>query len=332
MGRRHLKAARELGLDVVGLCDPSEAARATAAQEAGLPADRLYADLPALLAARRPACVIVASTGPYHAPAVRAAVAAGARYILCEKPMATSGAEAREMADLCAQAGCRLAVNLSRRYAPRYIELRALLASGALGAIRHVQVAGGAGGLGCIGTHYFDLVGWLLQARPQWASGRLDPVVTPNVRGAEYVDPGGRGLVGYDQGATAYFELSGDVQSMAIFTIVGTIGYVEADEWSGPRGGRLDIFTRPPAQRDLPPTRFVVPERRSLELADDLDPVAMARACLRDLLTDHREQTVTGGIDAVETVMAFHLSDQRDGARVALPLQGADRDFRVPIT
>lgn len=332
MGRRYLRACQVLGLEVVGVADPDPSALQAAAAEGGLASSRVFRDTGEMLARCRPQAVVVASTGPYHAVAVDLAVASGARVVACEKPMATSGAEARRMAEACARFGCRLGVNLSRRYSQRYRRLRDLLDSGRLGQITHMTFAIGAGGLGCVGTHYFDLAAWLLRSRPAWVAGNVDSTTAPNVRGPEYVDPGGSGVVGYGSGATAYFQLSGNVQSMAAFTIVGTHGFVEGDEMSGPLWGRLDIAARPAEQRDEPMTRFVMPERWSLPFDEPLDPVVWAAAFLGDLLSATPEPTVEGGIDAVETVMAFHLSHSRAGARVELPLQGADLGFRVPIT
>lgn len=332
MGRRYIHAARELGLDIVGVCDPEASALQAAATECGLPDSRRFQDAGEMLARSRPVIVVVASPGPHHAAAVELAASAGAKFVACEKPMATSGAEARRMAEACARQSCRLGVNLSRRFSQRYRNLRQLLQAGGIGRVRYLSFAIGAGGLGCVGTHYFDLAAWLMDARPVWVAGEIDATVTPNVRGHQYIDPGGRGSVGYENGATASFELSGDVQSTGVFTIVGTHGVVEGDELTGPLWGRIDISARPEESWEEPMTRFVKPRRFPLTFDEPLDPVAWATAFLRDLLADHREPTAAAGIDAVDTVMAFHLSSRLGGARVRLPLAGTDAEFRVPIT
>jgi len=333
MGRRHLAALAQMGASPVAVCDRSEAALAAAQAELRAPA-AAYADWRALLAAEAPRLdlVVVATNGPSHHDVVVAAARGGARAVLCEKPMSTSGARARAMAAACAAAGTRLAVNMPRRFADRFLRLKALLAGGAIGRLLHVNVSVGAGGLGCIGTHYFDFVAWLADTRALWVSGEVDRDPAPNVRGAEFRDPGGRGLVGYANGMAACYQLLGEAAITPLMQIVGSDGYVDFDGWTPPAGGRIAVYARPPEARATLKTRFVEPRRVPFDAGEALDVVGATRACLEDLLGAQREDTCAGGIAAVDTVMAFHLSAQRGGARVGLPLEGADLDFDVPIT
>jgi predicted dehydrogenase len=90
MGRRHIPAARAIGLEIVGICDQSCEALAAAEQNEGIPSHYLYVDVRELLEVRRPDCVVIATTAPSHCEITAAAVVSGVRFILCEKPMATS--------------------------------------------------------------------------------------------------------------------------------------------------------------------------------------------------------------------------------------------------
>jgi predicted dehydrogenase len=155
--------------------------------------------------------LIVSTNGPSHAEIVIAAAKAGVRHILCEKPMATSGQSARHMADVCRQTGSRLAINYSRRFMDRYRAFKRSLSEKPIGDIDHLNVTIGSGGLGCIGSHWFDFVEWLLESPPEWVMGSVDKNPAPCVRGEQFFDPGGKGLVRYQSGVTAFFELSGDV-------------------------------------------------------------------------------------------------------------------------
>lgn len=331
MGMRHLQALRAAGLETIAICDRQVArfadARALCAPKAGT-----YTDSRKLIEAeaKRLDLLVIATNGPSHHPIALAAVGAGVRHVVCEKPLATSGQKAREMAEACRKAGTRLAVNHSRRFSERFTRLRELVQGGRIGRLLHVNVSAGAGGLGCIGTHYFDLVSWLADAAPVSVIGTLDDDPAPNVRGAEFFDPGGRGLVGYANGVTASYQLSGDAPVMPLLQFICTEGYAELVGWAA-QGGRIEAYARPAAERATPKTRSVAPERVAFDPGPPLDLIDAARRCYEDLLGAHREQTVPSAIAAVDTVMGFHLSAQR-AAAVALPLTGEDLAFEVAIT
>lgn len=333
MGRRHLLALRGIPMEAVAVCDLASSTFAAAGELCARP-PHMYTSWQEMLEreAGRIDVITIATNGPSHRDIVVAAARAGVRFILCEKSMATSGHAAREMARVCSDAGARLAVNFSRRFADRFIRLKSLLANGAIGRIRHVNVSVGAGGLGCIGSHYFDFVAWLADTTPTWVIGEIDHDPAPNVRGPQFFDPGGRGLIGYANGMTACFQLSGDVAITPLMQVIGTDGYVDLDGWAPPAGGRVAIFARPDNERHSLKTRFVKPETVPFELGEAMDVVAATRACLADLTNTHREDTVTPGIAAVDTVMAFHLSSQRHWAKVDLPLTGNDLKLDIPIT
>lgn len=333
MGRRQIQAARQAGMRVAALCDVAEAAFPAAIELCGEPS-RTYTRWQDLLERERGQAevILIATNGPSHHAITLAAASVGYPYILCEKPMATSGRAAREMAQACAASGARLAVNLARRFHDRTIRLKQLLQSGVIGDLHHINVSVGAGGLGCIGTHYFDLVAWLADTHATWVAGEVDRIPAPNVRGAQFFDPGGRGMAGYANGMTACYQLSGDVAITPMMQIVGTQGFISLDNWTPPHGGKVEVFARPAAQRDVVKTRFVMPERVPFDAGDAMDVVRATRACLEDLVGPHREDTASGGIDAVDAVIGFHLSSQRGGARVPLPLSGGDLEFDVPIT
>lgn len=118
-----------------------------------------------------------------HAPMVLAALDAGA-HVLCEKPMAMNADEARAMLDR-AQALNRVhAIGHELRFNPNRRKIRQLIADGAIGAVRHVNIVNisatwgnpasrvkddwwslasmGGGRLGANGSHQIDLLRYWL--------------------------------------------------------------------------------------------------------------------------------------------------------------------------
>jgi predicted dehydrogenase len=123
-----------------------------------------------------------------HAEYALEALAAG-RHVLVEKPMAKSASEANAMIEAAQRRGLRLGVAYYRRAFPKMQKIKALLASGALGTIVHVDVvcrswyapalddpkrwrvdksrSAGAGALADVGVHRLDLLDdWFGPLRP----------------------------------------------------------------------------------------------------------------------------------------------------------------------
>jgi predicted dehydrogenase len=123
--------------------------------------------------------VDICTPGDSHAEIAIAALEAG-KHVLCEKPLANSVAEAEAMAEAARRArerGVRAMVAFNYRRVPALAHARKLVASGALGEIRHVRSvylqdwlsdpqapmtwrlrreSAGSGALGDLGAHIVD--------------------------------------------------------------------------------------------------------------------------------------------------------------------------------
>lgn len=105
-----------------------ESGGATLAAELGVD----YVDTYEELLAWGPDAVVVCSENTRHRAHVEAAAAAGAA-VLCEKPLATSVADADAMVAACAAAGVPLMVAFPVRFSPAFTDLRDQFRAGALG-------------------------------------------------------------------------------------------------------------------------------------------------------------------------------------------------------
>src|SRR5262250_1723847 len=97
-----------------------------------------YSQLGDLLKDSRVDGVFVASPNALHAEHVVQAAEAG-KHVLCEKPMATTIADAVRMVQACRRAGVTLGVAFNLRQHPAYIRARDLVAAGVLGRVVLVQ-------------------------------------------------------------------------------------------------------------------------------------------------------------------------------------------------
>jgi predicted dehydrogenase len=123
--------------DVVAVCDPRIERAEAAARRWGVP--RFYADLEALLADPGVDAVEILTPTYLHREHVLAAVAAG-RHVSCQKPLATSVADAQEMARAAAAAGVVLRVTECFAHYPPLERARALIRGGAIGRPLFVRI------------------------------------------------------------------------------------------------------------------------------------------------------------------------------------------------
>jgi 1,5-anhydro-D-fructose reductase (1,5-anhydro-D-mannitol-forming) len=159
-------------------------------------ASRAGTDYAAMLS--NPDIDVVAITTPnaFHAEQVVAAARAG-KNVLCDKPMATSTAEAKDAFDACRQAGVKLGINFQTRHFTCFQEARRVIASGEIGDVIAVQIDAASGdvplsgwradprlarlgSINNIAVHIYDVLRFLLAAEVTEVTALLD-----NVRGLD---------------------------------------------------------------------------------------------------------------------------------------------------
>ena len=173
---------------LVGVYDPDMARAQALAAPYGAKA---FATLEELLADPTISAVSVCTSNSTHAAVSIAALRAG-KHVLCEKPMATSTAEAQAMINAARAGGKILMVGHNQRLDPAHAEAKRLLKSGLLGKVLSFQTAFSHGGperwlnraagddvwffraaqssfgvLGDLGVHKIDLLCWLLDDEVQ---------------------------------------------------------------------------------------------------------------------------------------------------------------------
>ncbi len=116
--------------DVVALCDPRAEVAERRAREWGV--ERVYGDVESLLADDQVDAVEILSPTHLHKEHVIAAAQAG-KHISCQKPMANSVADCREMLAAVAGAGVTFRISECFYHYPPLVEARRLIADGAIG-------------------------------------------------------------------------------------------------------------------------------------------------------------------------------------------------------
>ena len=97
--------------------------------------DALYLDYREMIEQEELDIVCIATHPGLHRPIVEAAVAAGAKGIFCEKPLALNLEDGDAIVAACKAANCVLSVNHSRRWDPAHRHAKAMIDAGAIGNI-----------------------------------------------------------------------------------------------------------------------------------------------------------------------------------------------------
>ncbi len=126
----------------------------------------LYTDWQKLLEELRPDIVSICTWSATHPQITIAAAQAGAKGIICEKPLGEDLGGPMDAIAACEQAGCKLTVHEQRRYMPGFATAREQLLAGAIGSPITLCWRN-EGGLMNIGTHFVDAANFVL-GDPDW--------------------------------------------------------------------------------------------------------------------------------------------------------------------
>jgi len=228
-----------------------------------------------------------------HVEAALQAAAAG-KHILCEKPIATTLADADRMIDACRAAGVLLMIGQTHRFYPTHVSGRQMLREGTIGRLLFVNdviwaaregneprawrsdVAQNGGGIFMDnGIHAADRLRWFLESEPTWIAAQVG-----HGRGILAGEEHGTALLGFASGVTATLQEAIGVPRSAgccYLEFVGTEGVLRVDTWGG-------LKIRRPGQ----------PEQ-SLEVPGDLLPGFDAEiAEFLQAIRENRPPAVTG--------------------------------------
>ncbi|KGA96369.1 oxidoreductase [Alkalihalobacillus alcalophilus ATCC 27647 = CGMCC 1.3604] len=168
---------------------------------------------------------------------IRAAEAG--KHVLCEKPAALNGEEAKEMEKACEKAGVILAEAFMYRYHPRYSLIKEIMESGEIGEIRGIhgtftfnnaqnfsniryKKEWGGGSLYDVGVYPISAARMLLGKEPQAAT-----VHAFFSEEHDDVDMMASGLLEFDQGVSLTFDCGMWAAFRNTLEIVGTEGRIE---------------------------------------------------------------------------------------------------------
>lgn len=177
---KHLPSLSKIkNVELVAFCDIVVERAEKAAKQYGTEDAVIVEDYKALLSDPEIEVVHVLTPNISHAEISIAAMEAG-KHVMCEKPMAISTAEAKEMVDVAKRTGKKLTIGYNNRFRPDSLHLHEVTSRGDLGEIYYAKAHAirrravptwgvfldeekqGGGPLIDIGTHALDMTLWMM--------------------------------------------------------------------------------------------------------------------------------------------------------------------------
>jgi UDP-N-acetylglucosamine 3-dehydrogenase len=186
-----------------------------------------YPDYTQMLAEANLDIVSIATWPHLHASMTIAAAQAGVKAIHCEKPMAGTFGEAREMASVCQKLGVQLTFNHQRRHLPTFQTAKKFIQSGAIGELKRLE--GSCSNMLDWGTHWLNIFMLLNgESKPLWVMGQVDARKPSSVFGVLH-DTHGLCQVGYENGVQGLLCTGEHGEAMIGCSIraIGTEGTLE---------------------------------------------------------------------------------------------------------
>lgn len=138
-----------------------------------------------------------------HYEIIKKCVETGVKAIFCEKTLAYSLEEAKNIEKLCRENNVVLGINYILRWDYLIIEIKKLIESNTIGKI-YTMVGYGATALHTSTSHLIDLMVYFSNSTPQYVIGEKQEDFIRIVHGIE--DCGGTGLIKFESGIMAFIK------------------------------------------------------------------------------------------------------------------------------
>lgn len=168
LGRKDLPS-----VEIVGIAEPDRALAQRYARQYGIPAERVFADLPTMIEQARPEAVAAFGPTSEHLAVVEACAPRHV-HVMVEKPLAIDAAAAWRMAALARENGIEVLTNYETTWYGSNRKLYEIaVREGALGGIRKMVVHDGHAGPVAIGVQP-EFLDWLTDPRRDGGGALMD--------------------------------------------------------------------------------------------------------------------------------------------------------------
>lgn len=295
--------------ELVAVCDLNEEKLEKCKKKWNVPS--AYTDYQEMIQKEKLGILSVCTLSDSHLEITREAVKNNVKAIFCEKPIADTLTNAEEMIKLCRENEVLLIVDHQRRFDRFHQQIKEFIQNGKLGRVQQVSAYYTAG-IANTGTHLFDMLRFFF-GDVAWIIG--------NYR-CEQEDPDIDVVLEFNEGFGASIQ-SLDVKEYLIFEIdiYGSSGRLRiTNSGFGLEYYAVEDCVFYSGYKELSRSKvpFQVPENREFMVS--------AIEHIINCIKTNKEPVSTGedGKAALELICAAHVSAQKDGEKIYLPLDSVD--------
>ena len=225
---------------LVGVCDLLEQRLDEFKQAWGkaLPDLKYYQDNQEMIAELEPDILSVVTSDNRHADIVVHAANAGVKGIYCEKPIATTLADADRMIEAVEKNRVPMTINHSRRWRAIFRPALSALKTGAIGELRRIvcSYGGPRAMLFRNGTHMIDTFCMFAGSDPEWVFAELEegyedywPYQGDGGRNPD-LEPGASGYIHFKNGVRAFYNNTKRMFGRRDWELFGTEGCITVND------------------------------------------------------------------------------------------------------
>lgn len=277
-----------------------------------------YADHRDMFAKEELDIVSVATPDDKHADILVDAANAGVRGIFCEKPLATTIADADRMVKAVEDNHVMVNVDHTRRWNPIFHEARNLIRQGKIGTLQTIvaTLGGPRAMMFRNGTHIVDMICFMAESFPSWVFAELEDGFSDywEYRGDGGYDPKTEpavsGYIHFENGVRAFYNCDKRIPSMSDWELTGSSGRIRVNDT------RCEIWT-PSAEGGGLSSRLIHPPFYRFTGME-----AAIREIIHCIETDEKPSSdAREALKTVEIIMGILESQRRGNVRIPLPVK-----------
>ena len=244
---------------------------------------------------------------------------------LTEKPLATSYSNCLQIKKIVKKNRIKLIVNTHRSYSPNFLFLKKIFKKNKEQPTS-IFINSPSAGMGNMGSTFFDLGFFFFNEKPSSVVGNIDKTGTINPRGKNFKDPGGHGIVTFNNNKKLFFDLSENTGLPYTISIKSKNIEIIVDEINN----NFILKQRPKIMKKKPLYFYVFkPKISKLKIKHKFDVVKMTCFSIKEVFKKKFSyQNLDKAVSVMGCIFATYASDKNNKI-ISLPLSKKYHKIKV---